>query len=128
MNASMRKQILASSLMQNEQQKAQQAVGAYRVGSDFGGTSISALVRVPELNNSIAPKNYVELADIIADSYIAETSKMSKKLKRAFTRKEVDIFKEHGLFFGLHISPKLLGITEGLTVNHREINLEGFPD
>ena len=35
---------------------------------------------------------------------------------------------EHGLFYGVHISPKFLALAENLVVEHSELLLDGFPE
>lgn len=115
-------------LLQNEQQKAAQAMHAFNCGMAFGGTSISALVRVPSFDSQVEPRSFDELADLIARKYVEELRAVQGSLGRAFIDREVKLFEEHGLFYGAHISPKLIGLTEGLLVEHRDLLLPGFPD
>lgn len=120
--------MIANALVQNEQQKALQTVSAFRAGIQFGGTSVTSLITLPEMKVSLAPKSYEELADIIAEEYKKESDKIFPKLRGALSAEEVDLFAQHGLFFGIHISPKLLGITEKLVVTKEDLLLPGFPD
>lgn len=115
-------------MLQNEQQKAIQAINAFSSGKDFGGTSISSLIRRPTLVSQIEPKNYEQLANIIAEEYIKDARDVYKNLEKGFTPEEVELFHEHGIFYGVHISPKLLGLAEGLIVDHKDLLLEGFPE
>ncbi len=119
---------LFNQLLQNEQQKAMQAVQAFATGSLFGGTSVTALVRKPFLPQSLHPQGLEELAEAIADSYVAETRNLKPHLERAFTSTECELFLEHGLFYGVHVSPKLIALSEGLVVEHKDLLLEGFPE
>lgn len=119
---------LFNELLQNEQQKAFQAVNAFRSGNYFGGTSISSLIKFCEYKEKIEPQSYEELADKIADAYIMEEERIFSKLSNGFISDEIELFKEHGVFYGVHISPKLIGLTECLSVNHNDLLLEGFPD
>ena len=119
---------LFNEMLQNEQQKAIQAMNAFSSRKDFGGTSISSLIRRPCFKHQLEPKNYEELAKIIADAYISESSTVLDGLRRGFTPEEVDLFNEHGVFYGVHLSPKLLGLVEGLTIDHKDLLLKGFPD
>jgi len=119
---------LFNEMLQNEQQKAIQATQAFSSGNDFGGTSVSALIRRPALTSQLEPKSYEELADTIAEAYIREAEDVYKKLSNGFTPEEVDLFREHGIFYGVHLSPKLIALTEGLVVEHKDLLLDGFPD
>ena len=119
---------LFNGLLQNEQQKAIQAMNAFSSGNDFGGTSISSLIRKPSFDSQLEPKGYEELADIIAGAYVSESENVFKYLRKGFTSHEVDLFGEHGVFYGVHISPKLIGLTEGLIVDHEDLLLDGFPE
>lgn len=115
-------------MLQNEQQKAGQAVNAFNSGMDFGGTSLTSLIRRPELECQLDFRNQEDLAESLGRAYIEEAESVAPKLKRGFTSEEVDLFHNHGIFYGAHISPKLLALTEGLYVDHSDLLLEGFPD
>lgn len=119
---------LFNELLQNEQQKTAQAVQAFNAGFHFGGTSVTALVRKPNLSHPLYPNSYEELAERIADAYVEEVKLLMPELVKAFTKSECELFAEHGLFYGIHISPKLLALSEGLVVEHLDLLLEGFPE
>jgi hypothetical protein len=97
-------------------------------GIVFGGTSVTSLIRIPELSKQFYPGSYSDLADVIAEQYVQESKAIAPLLDRAFTPKEVDLFMEHGLFYGVHISPKFLALAENLVVEHSELLLDGFPE
>src|SRR3989344_3476278 len=115
-------------LLQNEQQKAAQAVQAFNTDSLFGGTSVTALVRRPSLQKPLYPAGLEELAEVIANCYTTEAKLLEPRLEAAFTTTEVELFREHGLFYGVHVSPKLLALSEGLVVEHKDLLLKGFPE
>lgn len=115
-------------MLQNEQRKADQAVSAFNSKMSFGGTSLTALIRRPELKSQIEPENYKELAEEIGRAYIEESERVLPLLERGFTSKEVGLFQKHGIFYGIHVSPKLLALTEKLFIEHKELLLNGFPD
>ncbi len=94
----------------------------------FGGTSVTALINQPILAEAITLQGYDHLAQIIAKSYKEEAQKILPVLNNAFTAEECALFQQHGLFYGLHISPKLLALSEGLIVEHKELLLPGFPE
>ena len=94
----------------------------------FGGTSVTSLIKVPELNQQVYPGSYSDLAEIIAEQYVQESRAIEPLLDRAFTPKEFELFLEHGLFYGVHVSPKFLALAENLVVEHSELLLEGFPE
>ena len=94
----------------------------------FGGTSITALIKRPILDQPITKEGYDFLADQIARSYVEETKALEPYLKKGFTKSECGLFAEHGIFYGIHISPKLLALCEGLIVEHKELLLPGFPE
>ena len=119
---------LFDQLLQNEQQKAIQAVTAYNSGAHFGGTSVTALVAKPELTESLQLNGLEELAARIADNYLKEVEKIKPLLMLGFSAEECDLFNEHGLFYAVHISPKLIALSEGLVVEHKDLILPGFPE
>jgi len=119
---------LFDGMLQNEQQKAIQAIQSFLSGKDFGGTSVSSLIRRPNLDSQIEPKSYEELAERIAGVYVDESRDVFEKLDNGFVPGEVELFKEHGVFYGVHVSPKLVGLTEGLVVEHEDLLLDGFPE
>ncbi|PIZ52330.1 hypothetical protein COY27_00610 [Candidatus Woesearchaeota archaeon CG_4_10_14_0_2_um_filter_33_13] len=94
----------------------------------FGGTSVTSVIRKPELEQQIEPSSYQELAEIIAGCYVRESAIVSPLLKEGFSEKERKLFAEHGLFYGVHISPKLLALSERLIVGHDDLILKGFPE
>lgn len=117
-----------NSLLQNEQQKAIQAVQAFQSEMDFGGTSVTALIRRPTLSAPIHVESLEGIAEIIAREYVLESRSLEPKLQNGFSREEVDLFKQHGVFYGVHISPKLIATCEQLVVDHKDLLIEGFPD
>src|SRR3989338_8253152 len=119
---------LFNQLLQNEQKKAAQAVQALNTDSLFGGTSVTALVRRPSLQKPLYPAGLEELAEVIANCYTTEAKLLEPRLGAAFTTTEVELFFEHGLFYGVHVSPKLLALSEGLVVEHKDLLLKGFPE
>lgn len=119
---------LFNEMLQNEQQKAAQAVQAFNNGVNFGGTSVTALLRKPNLCDQLSPTSIEDLADSIAEHYVHESRAVVPLLRKAFTPDEVRLFEEHGVFYGVHISPKLIAISEGLVVDHDDLVLDGFPD
>ena len=94
----------------------------------FGGTSISSIISKPELTTSLDPSSYEEIADVIANNYVNAAREIQPDLRNAFSEKEIALYKEHGIFYGVHVSPKLLALAEGLVVSHEYLLLEGFPE
>ena len=94
----------------------------------FGGTSISSIISKPELTTSLNPSSYEEIADVIATSYVSASKEIQPHLGKAFTEQEIALYKEHGIFYGVHISPKLLALAENLVVSHDDLLIEGFPE
>jgi hypothetical protein len=64
----------------------------------------------------------------MANSYVKEAEFIEPLLTNGFSSKEVELFNQHGIFYGVHISPKMLALCEGLYVNHEELLLPGFPE
>ena len=126
------KKILAlqifNELLQNEQQKSLQALLSVASGNTFGGTSVTALVKAPTLPRPLTLGSYDELAEIIAESYVSESKLLEPQLGNAFSQEECDLYMEHGIFYGVHVSPKLLALVEGLVVEHKDLLIQGFPE
>lgn len=119
---------LFNELLQNEQLKAAQAVQAYNAGCDFGGTSVTSLIRRPSLAQQLEPRSLDDVAESIAGAYVAEAKSLLPHLRKAFTAEEVELFAGHGIFYGVHVSPKLLALAEGLVVEHKDLRIDGFPE
>jgi hypothetical protein len=94
----------------------------------FGGTSISSIISKPELDVALDPSSYEEIADVIANNYVNAAREIQPQLSNAFSEQEIALYKEHGIFYGVHVSPKLLALAEGLVVSHEDLLLDGFPE
>ena len=94
----------------------------------FGGTSISSIISKPELDAPLNPSSYEEIADVIANNYVNAAREIQPSLGNAFTEQEIELYKEHGIFYGVHVSPKLLALAENLVVSHEDLLVEGFPE
>jgi len=94
----------------------------------FGGTSISSIISKPELDFPLDPNSYEEIADVIANSYVRAAREVQPHLGNAFSEQEIALYKKHGVFYGVHVSPKLLALAENLVVSHEDLVLDGFPE